>query len=90
MSVVRWLLLVVLLLAAVPAALFTVQNSLWTAQLSLDLHFWATHLKAPMSVPNLMWMSFAVGLVAGMFVIPVLKGVFSGGELDSDRGGSTL
>jgi hypothetical protein len=77
-SVVRWLLLIVLLIAAIPAVLFTIQNANWTAQLSLDLHVWATHLKAPMPVPQLMWISFGVGLLSGLVTLPVLKWVFGG------------
>ena len=62
MSAVRWLLVILLVIAAVPAALFTIQNANWTAQLSLDLHLYATQLKQPMPVPHLMWMAFGVGL----------------------------
>ena len=80
MSVVRWMLVVVLLIVAVPAALFTIQNADWTAQLSLDLHFWATRLKAPMAVPHLMWMAFGGGLLTGLVTIPVLRFLFSGGS----------
>ena len=79
MSVVRWMLLIVLLLVPIPAALFTIQNANWTAQLSLDLHVWASQLKAPMPVPHLMWMSFGVGLLSGMVALPVLKMVLAGG-----------
>ena len=79
MSVVRWMLVVVLLIVAVPAALFTIQNADWTAQLSLDLHFWATRLKAPMAVPHLMWMAFGVGLLSGVLALPILRLAFSSG-----------
>lgn len=82
MSVVRWLLLVVLVIAAVPAALFTIQNLGWTAQLSIDFHFWASRLKQPLPVPYLMWAAFGVGLLSGMVAIPALKAAFSGGSTD--------
>ena len=88
MSVVRWLLLIVLLIAAIPAVLFTIQNANWTAQLSLDL-VWATHLKAPMPVPHLMWISFGVGLLSGLVTLPVLKWVFGGeSSTSTDRYGN--
>ena len=80
MSVVRWMLLLVLLVAALPAALFTIQNANWTAQLSLDLHIWASQLKAPMAVPHLMWISFGVGLLSGMLTLPVLRLAFGSGD----------
>ena len=80
MSVVRWMLLIVLLVAAIPAALFTIQNANWTAQLSLDLHLWASQLKAPMAVPHLMWISFGVGLLCGILALPVLKVAFGSGN----------
>ena len=89
MSVVRWLLLVVLLIAAVPAALFTIQNGNWVAGLSLDLYFSAWKLKTPMPVPQLMWMAFGVGLLSGMVFIPILKLVFAGGGDRMDDYGST-
>lgn len=92
MSVVRWLLLVVLLIAAVPAALFTIQNANWVAQLSIDFHFGAYKLKDAMPVPYLMWMAFGGGLLSGMLAIPVLKLAFSGGGADSvdDYGSSSV
>lgn len=90
MTVVRVLLLILLVIVAVPAALFTIQNLGWTAQLSIDFHFWASRLKGPMPVPYLMWISFGVGIVTGMISIPVLKAAFSSGELKDDFGGPTV
>jgi len=91
-SVLRWLLLVVLVIAAVPAALFTIQNANWVAQLSLDFHFAAWQLKTAMPVPHLMWMAFGAGLLGGMLAIPVLKLAFSGGSTDrpDDYGSPTV
>ena len=79
MSAVRWLLVSLLVIAAVPAALFTIQNANWTAQLSLDLHLYATQLKQPMPVPHLMWMAFGVGLLSGVLALPILRLAFSSG-----------
>jgi RsiW-degrading membrane proteinase PrsW (M82 family) len=92
-SVVRWLLLIVLLVAASPAALFTIQNANWVAQLSIDFHFWAARIKEPMPVPYLMWMAFGGGLLTGMLAIPILKAAFFSGssnDLNSDLGNPTL
>jgi hypothetical protein len=91
-SVVRWLMLVVFVIAAIPAALFTVQNANWVAQLSLDLQLGAWILKEPMPVPHLMWMSFGVGLLGGMVAIPVLKLLVGGGASDQmdDYGSSSI
>lgn len=92
-KVVRWLLLVVVLVAAVPAALFTVQNSLRETSLSLDLVVWAAKLSEPMPVPHLMWMAFGAGLLSGMILLPLLKVAVSGGgssELNDDYGSPTV
>ncbi|HCH64278.1 MAG: hypothetical protein CL927_00360 [Deltaproteobacteria bacterium] len=80
MSVVRWILLVILVIAAALGALFTIQNANWTAQLSIDLQVYAAQLKRPMPVPHLMWFSFGVGLVTGVLALPVLRSLFSSGS----------
>jgi len=84
--------LVVVVIAAIPAALFTVQNANWVAQLSLDLQFSAWILKEPMPVPYLMWMSFGVGILGGMVAIPLLKALLGGSSSDhmDDYGGSSI
>lgn len=89
MTAARILLLVLLVIVAVPATLFTIQNLGWTAQLSVDLHVWASRLKAPMPVPYLMWISFGVGILTGMISIPALKAAFASGALKDDFGGPT-
>jgi hypothetical protein len=89
MSVIHWVMVAVLLVAAVPAALFTIQNSGWEAQLSLDLFFGAWKLKEAMPVPHLMWIAFGTGLLAGVVTIPVMKLAFGGGNPPADDYGST-
>ena len=90
MSVVHWVMVTVVLVAAVPAALFTIQNSGWEAQLSLDLFFGAWKLKEAMPVPHLMWMAFGTGLLAGMVTIPMVKLAFGGGQSTDDYGSSNF
>ena len=89
MTFVRVLLLVLLVIVAVPGALFTIQNLGWTAELSLDLHVWASRLKEPMPVPYLMWLSFLVGIITGVIGIPLAKAAMSSGEFQDDFGSST-
>lgn len=89
-TVVRGLLLILLLVVAVPGALFTIQNAGWTAQLSLDLHVLAYQLKAPMPVPHLMWASFGVGILAGMIGLPLAKAAIASGSGGDDFGGSNF
>lgn len=46
-------------------ALFSLQNSARTTQLSLDLGFAAWQLEQPVSIPLLIGISFAVGVLVG-------------------------
>ncbi len=66
MSPWRWTLLVLLLLLGLVLALFVVQNSARTTDLSLDLFFWAAHLQRPLPVPWLLLSTFAGGLLLGV------------------------
>jgi uncharacterized integral membrane protein len=52
-------------------ALFAVQNSARTVQLSLDLGFVAWQLAEPMPVPLLVGLSFGSGLLIGAGVISI-------------------
>ena len=61
----RLLSLTVLVAAAVTITLFVVQNGERTVDLSLDLGFWAAHLKEPVAVPVLMGITLAAGMVLG-------------------------
>ena len=54
-----------LLVAVGLGALFTIQNSGRTSDLSLDLGFYAVHLAAPQPLPHLLWVAFAAGLLLG-------------------------
>ena len=89
MTVVRVLLLMLLVVVAVPGALFTIQNLEWTAQLSIDLYSWAWKLQQPMPVPHLMWISFLVGTVCGTVLIPVAKAAMASGGFQDDFGSHT-
>jgi hypothetical protein len=51
--------------AAAVGALFTVQNSTRTTDLSLDLFVVAYHLESPQPVPHLLWAAFGIGLLVG-------------------------
>ena len=64
----RWVKLVLLLVVALIAAAFTVQNSTWTAPLQLDLWVVAWKLARPAPVPALMWVSFGTGLLGATLV----------------------
>lgn len=68
MKPVHWILLVVTLLVLSIAVLFTVQNSMRMTDLSLDLWFWATHLKSPVAVPYLLWGTLFGGFLTGFIV----------------------
>lgn len=65
MTPTRWILLVLTLVVLTVAALFTVQNSGRTTDLSLDLYFWAVHLKQDVAVPYLLWGTLGSGLLLG-------------------------
>lgn len=61
----RWVVLVAGLIGAGGVALFAVQNSARTTQLSLDLGVVAWQLQQPVPVPALLGIAFGLGLVAG-------------------------
>jgi hypothetical protein len=65
----RWVWLTLLLLLAFVVAAFTIQNSSFEAKLQLDLGVAAWRLASPVSVPVLMWTSFAVGAVVPALVL---------------------
>lgn len=50
---------------ALVTTLFVIQNGERTVDLSLDLGFWAAHLKEPVAVPVLMGITLAAGMVLG-------------------------
>lgn len=67
---------VIVLLGALGAgALFVVQNSARTTQLSLDLGFMAWQLSEPVAVPLLIAVCFGVGFVlgAGLFAVRAMR-----------------
>jgi len=57
--------LIVAAAAVAVAALFTVQNSGRTTDLSLDLWVKAFHLQEPQPIPYLLWAAFGIGLLVG-------------------------
>lgn len=65
MNTGRWLMLTLVSLVVLVAWLFTIQNSLRTTDLSLDLYFTAFHLERPLAVPYLLWAAFGAGLLLG-------------------------
>lgn len=83
MTPLRTVGLVLLLLLTALLALFFVQNSARTVDLSYDLHFWAWHFKQPQPVVLLLAGTFGAGLLAGL-VLPALwrlRGGSGGGAL---------
>jgi len=60
--------IVVALCLIAVVALFVVQNSARTTQLSLDLHFWAWQLSQPVSIPALIGLCTGGGFVVGAVV----------------------
>jgi uncharacterized integral membrane protein len=64
----RWVKLVLLLLVALVATAFTLQNLTWTAPLQLNLGVVAWRLSQPAPVPALMWLSFGIGLLGATVV----------------------
>lgn len=60
--------LVILVLGLAVAALFYVQNSLRVTDLSLNLGFWATQLKEPVSIPLALYLCFGGGALLGAVV----------------------
>jgi len=65
MKPTHWILLGLTLCVLTVAALFTVQNSGRTTDLSLDLYFWAWHLERDVVVPYLLWGTLGGGFLAG-------------------------
>ena len=59
----RWFLLIVLVATVAVGALFTIQNSMRMADLSLNLWVVAFELKQPLPIPYLLIGSFGAGLV---------------------------
>ena len=57
--------LAIVLAVAAAITLFVIQNGERTVDLSLDLGFWAAHLKEPVAVPVLMGITLAAGMVLG-------------------------
>jgi hypothetical protein len=76
--------LVVVASAAAVGALFTVQNSTRTTDLSLDLFVAAYHLQEPQPIPHLLWVAFGLGLVVGG-VWGLMGRVGSGGRGSADE-----
>ncbi len=67
----RWLGLVLLLLAVSVAILFWIQNSLRTTDLTLDLGLIKLGLEHRISIPNLMGLCFGSGLLCGVGLVGV-------------------
>lgn len=63
MTRTRWLVLLLLVGAALILAAFTVQNASREVVLSLNLGVVAWRLKEPVSASTLVWVSFAAGVV---------------------------
>lgn len=61
-------------------ALFFVQNSARTVDLSYDLHLWAWHFKQPQPVVLLLAGAFGGGLLAGLLLPPLWRLRGSGGS----------
>ena len=80
MKPTHWVLLGLTLCVVSVAALFTVQNSGRTTDLSLDLYFWAWHLERDVAVPYLLW-----GTLGGGFLFGAIAGRVSGRGTSASR-----
>lgn len=60
---------ILLVVLAALGALFVVQNSSRTTQLSLDLGIAAWQLEQPVTIPALIGISFGVGVVTGLLSV---------------------
>lgn len=86
---VRYLVVVVSALALSvlgTGALFWIQNSSRTTQLSLDLGIAAWQLSEPVSVPALIAVSFGIGLLVGglMFAVPSQRNARKARRLEAE------
>jgi len=64
--------LIVILLIAICAVLFTIQNLNRVSDLSLNLGFVAVHLKDPQPLPYLLWSAFGGGALCGVIFAALL------------------
>lgn len=64
-----WTTLILGVVSAFIAALFYIQNSLRKVDLSLDLGLRAWRLAEPVSVPLVLFVAFAVGLLLGLLAM---------------------
>lgn len=90
MSAKTWVLLVSFLLLGAVGALFYVQNSLRTVELSLDLGFAAFQTARPLPAPALLFGTFGLGLLFGSVFVALRRRGSSRDELGglSRPGGS--
>ena len=68
MTPTRWFMLGLSLCVIAVAAMFTIQNSGRTTDLSLDLYSWAWHLKRDAVIPYLLWGTLGSGFLVGSVV----------------------
>ena len=81
MSAKTWVLLVSILLLGTVGALFYVQNSLRTVELSLDLGFTAFKTATALPAPALLFGTFGLGLLLGASLVALRRRGGSSDEL---------